>query len=189
MGARNTAPFRVAFRSVDSVGSRKTFFRGSMPGLCAPLPKLRRHPRGCPRTARGRCGSLFLHRSGLPPPTPCRSPGAPTVMLGRARRLERESICGPNDHPFAMNDQLPSAQSTTHVNGNSDHWLSDRKNGHKFIGITNRTLETLNRGPKSQSGSTPPGYLCLGRLLERHCPYLGTPGQVDRRTPPDKARQ
>src|ERR1035437_844564 len=25
----------------------------------------------------GRCGSLFLHRSGLAPPAPCRSPGAP----------------------------------------------------------------------------------------------------------------
>jgi hypothetical protein len=24
---------------------------------------------------------LLLHRSGLPPPTPCRSPGAPTVMI------------------------------------------------------------------------------------------------------------
>ena len=24
------------------------------------------------RTARGRCGSLLLHRSGLAPPTPCR---------------------------------------------------------------------------------------------------------------------
>ena len=53
------------------------FYRGSMVGLHVPLPTLRRHPHGCPRTARGRCGSLFLHRSGLAPPTPCRSPGAP----------------------------------------------------------------------------------------------------------------
>ena len=51
--------------------------RGSMAGLNVPLPTLRRHPRGRLRTARGRCGSLFLHRSGLAPPTPCRSPGAP----------------------------------------------------------------------------------------------------------------
>ncbi len=43
-------------------------FRGSMAGLHVPLPTLRRHPRGCLRTARGRCGSLFLHRSGLAPP-------------------------------------------------------------------------------------------------------------------------
>lgn len=48
-----------------------------MAGLYAPLPTLRPRPRGRRRTARGRCGSLLLHRSGLPPPTPCRSPGAP----------------------------------------------------------------------------------------------------------------
>jgi hypothetical protein len=49
-------------------------FRGSMAGLCPPLPTLRRRPYGRQRTARGRCGPLLLHRSGLAPPTPCRSP-------------------------------------------------------------------------------------------------------------------
>src|SRR5271165_4357968 len=43
-----------------------------MAGLCAPLPTLRRHPRGCQRTARGQCGLLLLHCSGLTPPTLCR---------------------------------------------------------------------------------------------------------------------
>src|SRR5580692_7665205 len=33
-------------------------------------------PRERQRTARGRCGSLHLHRVGLSPTTPCRSPGA-----------------------------------------------------------------------------------------------------------------
>src|SRR3954447_7441339 len=33
-------------------------------------------PRGPTRTARGRCGSLLLHRGGLAPPTSRRSPGA-----------------------------------------------------------------------------------------------------------------
>src|SRR6266852_6798412 len=47
-----------------------------MAGLCAPLPTLHPRPPGRRRTARGRCGSLLLHRSGLSPPTPCRSPGA-----------------------------------------------------------------------------------------------------------------
>src|SRR6266508_1571191 len=55
-------------------------FRGSMAGLCPPLPTLRRRPRGRQRTARGRCRSLLLHRSGLAPPTPCRSPGALRVL-------------------------------------------------------------------------------------------------------------
>src|SRR6266511_1520251 len=47
-----------------------------MAGLCTPLPTLRRRPYGRLRTARGRCGSLLLHRKGLAPSTPCRSPGA-----------------------------------------------------------------------------------------------------------------
>src|SRR5713101_975748 len=47
-----------------------------MAGLCAPLPTLHPRPCGRRRTAWGRCGSLLLHRSGLAPPTPCRSPGA-----------------------------------------------------------------------------------------------------------------
>ena len=47
------------------------FSRGSMAGVHVPLPTLRRHPRGCLRTARGRCGCRvevpvtrhLLHRS------------------------------------------------------------------------------------------------------------------------------
>src|SRR3954464_10140272 len=54
-----------------------------MASLHAPLPTLRRNPRGGRRTARGQCGSLLLHRNGLAPSTPCRSPGALTVVLGR----------------------------------------------------------------------------------------------------------
>src|SRR5205807_10646614 len=49
-----------------------------MAGLYAPLPTLRSHPRGRLRTDRGRRGLLLLHRSGLSPHTPCRSPGALT---------------------------------------------------------------------------------------------------------------
>ena len=62
-----------------------------MAGLYAPLPTLRRRPRGRLRTARGRCGSLLLHRSGLSPPTACRSPGALTRVA--ARTLARSPIC------------------------------------------------------------------------------------------------
>src|SRR2546430_9178628 len=51
-------------------------FRGSMAGLCVPLSTLRRSPHEQLRMTRGRCGSLLLHRKGLAPSTPCRSPGA-----------------------------------------------------------------------------------------------------------------
>jgi hypothetical protein len=56
-------------------------YRGSVAGLCPPLPTLHRWPRGQRCTARGRCGSLLLHRVGLPPTTPCRSPGAQRFEL------------------------------------------------------------------------------------------------------------
>src|SRR5271168_1540995 len=64
-----------------------------MAGLYAPLPTLRRRPRGRLRTARGRCGSLLLHRSGLSPHTPCRSPGALTRVA--ARTFARSPIRDP----------------------------------------------------------------------------------------------
>ena len=51
-------------------------FRGSMAGLCTPLSTLHPNPRRLRRTTRGRCGSLLLHRDGLSPSSPCRSPGA-----------------------------------------------------------------------------------------------------------------
>ena len=37
-------------------------------------------PSRMPRTARGRCGLLLLHRGGLSPSTPCRSPGALSTL-------------------------------------------------------------------------------------------------------------
>src|SRR5262249_8371770 len=50
-------------------------FRGAIPRLHVPLPTSRLPPHGDLRTARGRCGSLDLHRRGLTPPAPCQSPG------------------------------------------------------------------------------------------------------------------
>src|SRR5262249_14369331 len=72
-----------------------------MAGLCAPLPTLRRRPYGLRRTARGRYGSLLLHRIGLAPTARCRSPGALRKILdttltdvrGRGtRRIASESF-------------------------------------------------------------------------------------------------
>src|ERR1700687_2146946 len=54
-----------------------------MAGLYAPLPTLRRRPRGRLRTDRGRRGLLLLHRSGLSPHTPGQSPGALTRVTAR----------------------------------------------------------------------------------------------------------
>src|SRR4030081_2054078 len=58
-----------------------------MAGLCDPLSTIRQYPHGYLRMTRGRCGSLLLHRDGLAPSTPCRSPGAlrSTPMNGLLR--------------------------------------------------------------------------------------------------------
>src|SRR5438132_3946475 len=61
-----------------------------MAGLCAPLSTLRQYPHGYLRMTRGRCGSLLLHRDGLAPSTPCRSPGA----LRSTRRTDIPRIGG-----------------------------------------------------------------------------------------------
>jgi hypothetical protein len=61
-------------------------FRGSVAGLCMPLPTLHRHPLGCQCTARGRCGSLIFHRSGLTPPALRR-------LLRRTDNLGENSCC------------------------------------------------------------------------------------------------
>jgi hypothetical protein len=81
-GARADAPEYVAFRHMHGVGTQNRNFRGSMAGLRAPLSTLRRGPHGQPRMTRGRCGSLLLHRKGLAPSTPCRSPGASHMFSG-----------------------------------------------------------------------------------------------------------
>src|SRR5438309_2226949 len=65
-----------------------------MAGLYAPLPTLRRRPRGRLRTDRGRRGLLLLHRSGLSPHTPCQSPGALTRVA--ACTLARSPIVTAN---------------------------------------------------------------------------------------------
>ena len=70
-----------AFATASAPGYES--LRGSMAGLCAPLPTLRCRPYGQPRTAQGRCGSLLRHRVGLAPTTRCRSPGALRKMLDK----------------------------------------------------------------------------------------------------------
>src|SRR5712671_197755 len=62
-----------------------------MAGLYAPLPTLRRRPRGRLRTDRGRRGLLLLHRSGLSPHTPCQSHGALTRVAACTLALSQIS--------------------------------------------------------------------------------------------------
>jgi hypothetical protein len=78
MTRSDVLPSTICTVSAPKIG----LFRGSMAGLCAPLSTLRRDPRGPLRMTWGRCGSLLLHRKGLSPSTPCRSPGASHMFSG-----------------------------------------------------------------------------------------------------------
>lgn len=57
---------------------KSVFYRGSMAGLHVPLPTLRRHPRGCLRTAWGRCGGR------VEVPVTVQKSGA-AILTGRSR--------------------------------------------------------------------------------------------------------
>jgi len=75
------ASARIAFRIGDCVGTPGSITFAAQ-WLACTLPYRRfaaTLTSASARTARGRCGSLLLHRGGLPPPTPCRSPGAPPI--------------------------------------------------------------------------------------------------------------
>src|ERR1700678_2750477 len=76
-----------------------------MAGLCAPLPTLRLRPRERKRTAWGRCGSLLLHRIGLAPITPCRSPGAQSPQLDQ--EVRREPPCVPGTLKERTHERVP----------------------------------------------------------------------------------
>src|SRR6266568_6622518 len=85
MTRSDVLPSTICTVSAPKIG----LFRGSMAGLCAPLSTLRGSPRGPLRMTRGRCGSLLLHRKGLAPSTPCRSPGASQMFCGLPLRIAR----------------------------------------------------------------------------------------------------
>ena len=75
--ARVDACDRIAFRRSDGVGAPIDAFAAQWLAYTSPCRRFASGLATGTRTAQGRCGSLLLHRSGLSPPTPCRSPGAP----------------------------------------------------------------------------------------------------------------
>src|ERR1700757_2178868 len=95
-----------------------------MAGLYAPLPTLRSHPRGGLRTDRGRRGLLLLHRSGLSPRTPCRSPGALTRVAACTLALSpiRDTLIeGFNHFVTSMTAPIASGWSES-PGGTYTHW-------------------------------------------------------------------
>src|SRR5262245_42101069 len=86
--ARDDAPGGAAFHHLHGVGTQNRKLSRLNGWLCAPLSTLRRGPRGPLRMTRGRRGSLLLHRKGLAPSTPCRSPGASQMWSGSPHKAD-----------------------------------------------------------------------------------------------------
>jgi hypothetical protein len=123
-----------------------------MAGLHDPLPTLRRYPRGCRRTARGRCGSLFLHRSGLSPPTPCQSPGALPRFLVLSSRCAMQHRSPRASHWWAAKRWMDRAISGGTSYRRGRNVLSRRKPSGRLADLTLSQVM-----PKSSS-------LCLTKI-------------------------
>src|SRR5450755_4642320 len=100
LGARVIAPFRVAFRHRNDVGTQDEGTFAAQWLAYALLCQRFANTRGYLRMTRGRCGSLLLHRDGLAPSTPCRSPGAlRSTLINGDSQSPPACLKGANNRP------------------------------------------------------------------------------------------
>src|ERR1700746_1370719 len=141
-----------------------------MAGLYAPLPTLRRRPRERLRTARGRCGLLLLHRSGLAPPTPCRSPGAlvPTKSILTAANVP---IIG-GHHVLALQSSPEGWQATSLLERCREHAGCPRPRGAAARAVPGRDqrhagvgVAAVDRGDRGRRSATADAVAVSGRPL------------------------
>jgi len=127
--------------------------RGSIPGPSPPLSTLRPGPRGPTRMTRGRCGSLYLHRTGLAPAASCRSPGAPVLESLRCRK--------PNDPCGRCRRAAPTAVIVRPV-GHADRRAQDNAG---FIDVPASLRQSRNprRIAKPRRGDFLPHCLKCGK--------------------------
>jgi hypothetical protein len=127
------------------------------PVNASPLPS-----RAAPCITRGRCGSLLLHRDGLPPSTSCRSPGAPVhIIIARSQRTSLDARFSTGYGDEAIHDRkgqrlwIASAHARNCLLGFRYKRLSPKKGIRRF-----------GRPPESARGKI--GRLAIGRDARRH---------------------
>lgn len=97
---------RVAFCGTENISTPNLSYAAQYLACALPCERFTSALADSPCITRGRCGSLHLHRDGLPPSTFCRSPGAP-VHTWHLADLERPLRAkGLSDVP----SQAPSAR-------------------------------------------------------------------------------
>ena len=170
--------------------------RPSTYGLCTPLPTL--HP--CPReqtcTARGRCGSLFLHRIGLSPTLLAGLPAhCDKVKLGGPGRRHTDLPTQPLDRRRRRQHDVPPTQFLQHSadqgNGAVGHERSrqqpcchiqphyQKPPAPQFCilpnwGASNTTVHEVSNGVFCRRGSVLPHQECQGPRLPPAWPPGGS---------------
>jgi hypothetical protein len=81
---------RVAFCGTENISTPNLSYAAQYLACALPCERFTSALADNPCITRGRCGSLLLHRDGLPPSTFCRSPGAPVHSIKRRRRAASE---------------------------------------------------------------------------------------------------
>jgi hypothetical protein len=71
----------VAFCGTENIGTPNLSYAAQYLACALPCERFTSDLADSPCITRGRCGSLHLHRDGLPPSTFCRSPGAPVHSI------------------------------------------------------------------------------------------------------------
>ena len=111
--ARAGASEHVAFRYTDSVGAAGIRFLSRLNGRNLARSPADASPTSS-RTPAARLGadvvSLLLHRRGLAPPTPCRSPGAPVSKL---REIFRPAARSEDLHNFFVSGRSQGSKKRT----------------------------------------------------------------------------
>ena len=104
---RHTVRFAVIPAFSKACG-RRPFGRGIRSDARLRFRQTLISPAGTRRCAltRGRCGSLLLHRNGLAPSTPCRSPGAQPLKMLESRQIGQRVAFLRHPSPFRTPDGL-----------------------------------------------------------------------------------
>jgi hypothetical protein len=76
---------RVAFCGTENISTPNLSYAAQYLACALPCERFTSALADNPCITRGRCGSLHLHRDGLPPSTSCRSPGAPVHSIKNGR--------------------------------------------------------------------------------------------------------
>src|SRR4029077_7344683 len=91
----------VAFCGTENIGTPNLSYAAQYLACALPCERFTSDLADSPCITRGRCGSLLLHRDGLPPSTFCRSPGAPvhSIRTGSRNGPEQSSSLATIDAP------------------------------------------------------------------------------------------